>query len=40
LTIRSHRTLSNDYWSYYWLRGPRRGDPGVGEGLAADGGGG
>ena len=32
--------LSNDYPSYYRYRGPRRRDPGVGEGLAAHGGGG
>jgi hypothetical protein len=30
--------LSNDYRTYYRLRGPRRGGPGMGEGLAAHGG--
>jgi hypothetical protein len=35
LTIRSHGTLSNESPIYYRYRGPRRGDPGVGEGLAA-----
>ena len=36
---RAWSILSNDYWSYYRLRGPRRRDPRVGEGLAAHGGG-
>jgi len=39
LTTRSQGTLSNESPTYYRYRGPRRGDPGVGEGLAAHRGG-
>ena len=34
-TMKSHGTESNDTPAYYRYRGPRRRDPGVGEGLAA-----
>src|SRR6516165_1295458 len=35
LTMRSHGTESNESPPYYRYRGPRRGDPGMGKGLAA-----